>query len=88
MLLKERNDFFVQMLQPSHPKSHPILVVCTNHAALKKCFECVEELDVSFVLNYGKFWKHLELAGHIRVGINADEETTFAIHESDHPMSI
>jgi hypothetical protein len=86
MLLKERNDNFVQVLQPPDSKRHSLRVVSSHHAAPKEFLERMEELNVSLVLYDGKFGKHLELRGHFRVVIYANEETAFAVHESYHPV--
>src|ERR1700722_11532728 len=86
MLLKERNDDLVQVFQPAYSKGHPLRVVCSYHAAPKEFLECMKKLDISLMLYDGKFWKHLILRGHSLVRINADEETTFAVHESNNPV--
>jgi hypothetical protein len=46
----------------------------------------VEELNVPPMLDYSEFRKQLYLAGHLGVWIDADEEASFAVHESDHPV--
>src|SRR6266404_5330224 len=86
MLLKERNDDFVQVLQPAYPKCHPLRVISSHHAAPKKFLESMKKLDVSLMLYDGKFGKHLILRGHFRVRINADKETSFAVYESNNPV--
>ena len=50
--------------------------------------ECVEQLDVSLVLYNCEFGKNLKPGSHFPVRIDADEETTFTVNESNHPMSI
>jgi len=86
MFLKERDNPFVQVFQTSHPIGHSILAVSSHHTAPEKALECVEELNVPPMLDYGEFRKHLYLAGHLWVWIDADEEASFAVHESDHPV--
>ena len=88
MLLKEGNDPLVQVIQTSHPIDHPISVVGSNHAAPEKPLECVEQLNVSQMLYNRELGKDLKTGGHLRVRIDADEETTFAVDKSYHPMSI
>ena len=86
MLFKEGNDAFIQVIQASNSIRHPFRVICSNHAAPKKRFECMEQLDISFVLHNCEFRKNLKSRSHLRVGIDSDEETTFAIHKSDNPL--
>jgi hypothetical protein len=86
VLIEERNDPLVQMIQTTHPVSQPLLAVPANHAAPEKCLECEEQLDVPLVLDNCEFREHLEPAGHVRMRIDSDEEATFAVHESDHPL--
>ena len=86
MLLKKRNDDIVQVLQPSYPKGHPLRVVSSHHSAPKEFLERVKKLDISLMLHNGEFREYLKLRGHFRVGIDADEETTFAVHESNYPV--
>jgi hypothetical protein len=40
------------------------------------------------VLYDSKFREHLIASRHLEVGIDADEETTFAIDKSNHPLGI
>ena len=85
VFLKERNDDFVQVLQPSYSKGHPLRVVSSHHSAPKEFLEGVKKLDVSLMLDNGEFGKHLILRGHFRVWIDADKETAFAVYESHNP---
>ncbi len=86
MLFKEGKDLVIQVIQTSHSIRHPLRVIGTNHATPKELFECMKQLDVSLVLHNCEFRKNLESRSHFRMPINADEETTFAVHESDHPL--
>ena len=86
MLLKEGKDLVIQVVQTSHSIRHPLRVIGTNHAAPKELLECMKQLDVSFVLHNCEFRKNLESRSHLRVPVDADEETTFAVHESDYPL--
>ena len=88
MLFEEGNNPLTQMIQTSHPIRHPLAVIAANHPTPEELFKGVEELDVSLMLDHCEFRKHLKPGGHLRVRINADEETTFAIHESDHPLRL
>ena len=86
MLFKEGDNFFIQVIQTSHPIRQALPVVSPNHAAPKKLFECVEQLDVSLMLYNCELRKNLKPRSHLRVRIDAGEETTFAIHKSNHPL--
>ena len=86
MLLKEGNDSFAQVIQTSHPVSHSLRVVCSNHAAPKKLLEGVQQLNVSLVLYNREFRKHLEARSHLRMPVDADEEATFALNKTNHPL--
>ena len=86
MLFKEGKDLVIQVIQTSHSIRHSLRVICTNHAAPKELFECMKQLDVSLVLYNCEFRKNLESRSHFWVGVDADEETTFAVHESDYPL--
>ena len=46
----------------------------------------MEQLDISFVLHNCEFRKNLESRSHLRVRIDSDEETTFAVNESYDPL--
>ncbi len=88
MPLEEGNDLLIQVIQTSHSISHPVAMVRANHTAPKEPLQCMKQLDVSFVLNNCELRKHLKSGGHLRVWIDADEETTFAVYESDHPLCL
>ena len=76
----------VQVIQTSHPIGHPFRVICSNHAAPKELLERVQQLNVSLVLYNGEFRKHLENGSHLRMPVDADEETTFTVNETNHPL--
>ena len=63
-------------------------VVRSNHTAPKKLLERVQKLDISLVLYNCKFREHLKSGGHLRVRINANEEATFSVNKSDHPLRL
>src|SRR5713101_1600023 len=86
MLFKEGNDFLIQVIQASHPIRHSLPVICSNHAAPKEFLECMEQLDVSLVLYNCELRKNLKSGSHVRVWIDSNEETTFAVHKSNHPL--
>src|ERR1700720_69733 len=86
MLFKEGNDSFVQMVQTTHPISHSLCVILSYHAAPKELLEGMQQLNVSLVLYNGEFRKHLETRSHLRMPVDADEETTFAVNETNHPL--
>ena len=61
-------------------------MVASNHAAPKELFECMEQLDIALVLYNCEFRKHLESGSHLRVPVDADEEASFAVNESNYPL--
>ena len=88
MLFKERNDLFIKVFQTSHPIRHPLAVIRANYATPEELLEGVKQLDVSLMLDHCEFREYLKPGGHLRVRIDVDEETSFAIHESDYPLSL
>ena len=88
MLFEERNDLFIEVFQTSHPICHPLAMILANYATPEELLEGVKQLDVSLMLDHCEFREYLKPGGHLRVRIDADKETTFAIHESDHPLSL
>jgi hypothetical protein len=86
MLFEERYDPFVQVIQTPHSICHSFRVIHSNHTAPKELFERMEQLDISLVLYNCEFRKHLESGSHLRVSVDANEETAFAVNESNHPL--
>ena len=88
MHFKEGNDFFIQLVQTSHPIRHSLRVISSDHAAPKKFLERVKQLDISLVLYNCEFRKNLKSRGHLRLGIDSDEETAFAVNKPNHPLRL
>src|SRR5437016_2768009 len=88
MLLKKGNDPLIQVIQTTHPVSHSVAVIPSNHAAPKKTLECVKQLDVPLVLYNCELRKDLKPGRHFRMGVDSDEEATFAVHKPNHPVSL
>ena len=88
MLIEEWDDSLVQMVQATHPKRHPVSVVRANHTAPKKLLERMQELDIPLVLYNREFREHLKSGGHLRVRIDANEEATFSVYKSNHPLRL
>ncbi len=86
MLVKEGNDSLAQMIQTPNPICHPLRMIRSNHSAPKEFLERVEQLDISLVLNNCELRKHLESRSHLRVLVDADEETSLAVNKSNHPL--
>ena len=87
MLFKEGNNPFGKVIQPPDSIRHPISVILSDHSTPKKLLQCVQQLDIPAMLDNGEFGEYLKLAGHFWVCIDADVETTFAVNESNHPLS-
>ena len=88
MLIKEGNDLLVEVIQTSHAISHSLSVIPSNHAAPEELLECMKQLDVSLMLYNCEFRKNLKSRGHFRMWIDCDEETSFAVNESHHPLRL
>src|SRR5215469_17752119 len=86
MPFKEGNNSFIQVIQASHPVGHSLRMIRTNHAAPKELLERMEQLDLPLMLYNCEFRKNLESGSHLRMAVNADEETTFAVHKPNHPL--
>jgi len=87
MLFKKGNDPFAEVIQPPNPICHAVAVITSNHATAEKLLQRMEQLDIAAVLDYREFGEHLILAGHLWMRIDADVEATFAVNESNHPLS-
>ena len=87
MLFEEGNDPFAEVIQPPNPVCHSIAVIRSNHSAPEEFLQRVEQLNIAAMLDYREFGEHLELRGHLWMGIDSDVETTFAVNKPDHPLS-
>ena len=87
MPLEERNNPFGEVIQPPDSIGHAISVILSDYATAEELLQCVEQLNITSMLNYREFGEHLELARHLWVRIYADVETSFAVHKSDYPLS-
>jgi hypothetical protein len=88
MLFKERNNPFGKVIQPPNPVRHPIAVILSDYSAAEESLQRVKQLDIPTVLDDGEFGEYLKLAGHFWVRIDADVETTFAVNETNDPLSL
>ena len=88
MLFEERNNPFVEVIEPPDSIRHSLAVILSYYSTTEELLERVEELDVTSMLNNGEFGEHLKLAGHFWMRIDADVETTFAVNESDNPLGL
>ena len=86
MLFEEGNDSSMQVIQTPNSIRHSLRMIRSNHAAPKEFFKRMEQLDISSVLYNCELRKHLESGSHLRVPVDADEKTTFAVNKSDHPL--
>jgi hypothetical protein len=88
MLFKEGNNPFDKVIQPPDPVGHSISVILSHHPATEKFLQCVEELNITSMLNDREFGEYLILAGHLWMRVDADAETTFAVNESHYPLGL
>ena len=87
MLFEEGNDPFAEVIQSPNPVRHTITVIGSNYAAPEEFLQGVEQLNIAAMLNDREFGKHLKLAGHLWVRIDADVKTTFSVNKPDNPLS-
>jgi hypothetical protein len=88
MLFEEGNDPFVEVIQPPDSISHSISMIGSDHSTSEEFLQCVEQLNVTTMLNDREFGEYLKLAGHLWVRVDVDVETTFAVNESHHPLGL
>ena len=48
----------------------------------------MKQLDISLHAVHREFRQNLKASGHLRVLIDSDEETTFAVHKSNNPLCL
>src|SRR4029077_6491578 len=87
MLLEEGNNPFVEVIEPPNAVCHTVVVIRSNHSTAEKFLQRVKQLNIPAMLDNGEFGEHLKLAGHLWTRIDADVETSFAVNESDYPLS-
>ena len=88
MLFEEGNNPFGEVIQPPDSVGHPIPVILSHYSAAEKSLQCVEQLNITLVLDDCEFGEYLKLAGHLWMRIDADVETSFAVNESYYPVSL
>ncbi len=78
----------LEVIQRSNSVGHAVTVISSHHPATEKLLQCVEELNITLMLHDREFGEHLKLAGHFRMGIDADVETTFSVNKTHHPLGL
>ena len=87
MLFEERNNPFGEVIQPPNSISHPVTVIRSNYSTAEEFLQRVKQLNIAAMLDDREFREHLKLAGHFWMWIDADVKATFAVDESNHPLS-
>ena len=87
MLFEEGNNPFAEVIQPPNPVCHSITVTGSNHSAPEEFLQRVEQLDVAAILDNREFGEYLKFRGRLWVWIDDDVEITFAVNETDNPLS-
>src|SRR5215472_4731695 len=77
MLFEERNNPFVEVIQPPDSIRHSISVILSHYSTAEESLQRVKQLNITSMLNDGEFGEHLILARHFWMGVDADAETTF-----------
>src|SRR3989304_6428426 len=86
MLLEERDHALAQKRRLPNPVAHPVGMVPSNHAAAEESLERIQHLHIALVLDHREFRQHLEAGLHLRVRVDADEETSLAVDEPGYPL--
>ena len=86
VLLEEWNDSLGEVLDSSHAVRHPITMVPSNHATTEVRLERVKNVNVSFVLNDGEFWKYLMACAHLGMLVYPDMKAALTVHEPNDPL--
>ena len=83
--LEERDHSFGQLLDPPDAELHGITVVDSDLAATEERSKLLEEGNIPLVLHHAELWK--DLPANLRgLPIDADEETSLSIDETDDPL--
>jgi hypothetical protein len=88
MLFEERNNPFVEVIQPPDSIDHLVAVTRSNHSATEEFLQCVEQLNIPAVLDDSEFGEHLKLAGHRGMRIDPNAKATFSVGKSNNPLSV
>ena len=87
MLGEEERDL-AQMLQTSNSELPSLIVISTHAPEAEKPLQSVEYIDIAFVLNDAKFRYDLVADLDRWVSLDAYEEATFSVDESNHPIRV
>ncbi len=88
MLFEERNNPFVEVIQPPDTIGHAISVILSHYTATEEFLQRVKQLNITSVLNDREFGEHLVLARYFWMWVDADIKTTFAINKPHYPLSL
>ena len=88
MPFEEGNNPFVEVIQPANSIGHPVSVIASNHSTAEKLFQRMKQLNITSMLDDGEFGEYLKVRGHLRVRVDADVETSFAVNKSDNPEGL
>ncbi len=86
VLLEERYDSLDEMLDSSHAVRHPVTMIPSNHATTEVRLERMKNMNISFVLYDGEFWKYLVACAHLGVPIDPDMKAPLTVHETHDPL--
>ena len=84
--LEERDHSFGQFLDPPDAELHAITVIDSDLAATEERSKLLEEGNIPLMLHHAELWKDLPADLHRGLPIDADEETTLSIDETDDPL--
>jgi hypothetical protein len=84
--LKEWNDPFGQLLEPSDAEFLSITVIHGDVTASEKLSKLLEERNIPLVLYHAELWKDLPTDFHRGLPVDADEEASLSIDKTDDPF--
>jgi len=88
MLDKEWDDRPHQVASAAHAVGCSVAMIPPDDSTAEELLQCVQQLDVAFVLHDGEFRKHLTVHPHVRMNRYPDMETTFTVHEACDPFRL
>ncbi len=84
--LEERHHSFGQLPESSDAELLAITVIHGDLAATKERSKLFEEGNIPLMLHHAKLWKDLPANFHRGLPVDADEETSLPVNETDHPL--
>jgi len=84
---EEAGDLF-EMVESPYPVFPSIVVILTDAPKPEEALQGVEDVQITFVLNDAEFRNDLESDLDRWVSLDSNEEASFSVYESNHPIWI